>query len=572
MPLWDLESDYNLHNNSLHPPSNQLYQLLYDEILKDSKLLRESKMKNRLETTIKRAITNQPTSTSTSNLITNTTDESNALMLSQKNGSFDDNTSSSPLNSPSGSVSRKSGKSVGDDGSVRPSRPILSREELIKKYYIRHLLDLQEHLLQQSLTSSPATATAGQEETSQRLQKQRRQLVNQSVRAIARLERRQLLRKIVSQKIAKVAQRWWKLAIVGYQTLYERIHILNEPVGTQQMVSTPQILSFPTQSAQVTTTSSNSTEYSNVNTGHSESVTVHRPPRKVLTHISEVIRASEAFDQLLPAESYYSRFYRLQELTEFDQLLSFEFFAPIELVSDAAEVMIQTKPSKAPGQDTENSSTTTNQTTMNTTNSGSRESLTMRSSILPNHPSRQQQDDQSRGSISVLPESANVNAVEDLLIDSNALYRNNVQRNNNNINANNTIPFNNSSKSNINPDETDQQTAAAAESEGMNTARYLTALFYYPSSILASTLNNTSSGSQEPNSTSTSNQDLHSAGSHLSSSQRPQHGSISSNSSRYRKDTMQSAIEDENNNNNNANNNAQNNGNNNTIMSTMIGR
>jgi len=49
IPLWDLETDYDLHNKSLHPPDPYINQILFNEMIVEIKRLLDNQLDNQLD-------------------------------------------------------------------------------------------------------------------------------------------------------------------------------------------------------------------------------------------------------------------------------------------------------------------------------------------------------------------------------------------------------------------------------------------------------------------------------------------------------------------------------------------
>ena len=56
IPLWDLDSDYHLHNKALRPPDPYLNKIFYDQIISDNKSLLNPVVKQINESAIKRVL------------------------------------------------------------------------------------------------------------------------------------------------------------------------------------------------------------------------------------------------------------------------------------------------------------------------------------------------------------------------------------------------------------------------------------------------------------------------------------------------------------------------------------
>ena len=259
-PLWDLDSDYNLHNHSLSPPPPLVNKVLFSNLYLDSYALSLPTVRQLVESSIKKALTDE-------------TCEAVALV---------------PVNS------KKRLKKVlqSEDLTIRTDKiadvvayirdldiPEIDRVHLLKSYFLRNYNALQQELHEASQQQDGAASAEPDSKGDKAHAFPSKMQLKIAIRNIGRLEKRKFLRTVASRKISSVAGVWWKSALQEYEdSLY----------GTA-----PQLV--------------------RVSTG--------RAPRPI---------------QKPP--SYFHRVYSPYELSEFDTLLSLDFFAPIDAANDITEL------------------------------------------------------------------------------------------------------------------------------------------------------------------------------------------------------------------------------------------
>lgn len=259
--LWDLDSDYNLHNHSLSPPPPLVNKVLFSNLYLDSYALSLPVVRQLIESSIKKALTDE-------------TQESVSLV---------------PVNS------KKKLKKIlqSDDLTIRTEKiedvvaylkaldiPDVDRVHLLKNYFLRNMGSVQQEL--DDASHEAAARTAGEpkpERSATSPAFPSRMQLKIAVRNIGRLEKRKFLRTVASRKVSSVAGVWWKSALDEYEdSLY----------GTA-----PQI------------------------------------PRSAMGRAPRPIQKPP---------SYFHRVYSPYELSEFDTLLSLDFFAPIDAANDITEL------------------------------------------------------------------------------------------------------------------------------------------------------------------------------------------------------------------------------------------
>lgn len=273
VPLWDLESDYYLHNLELHPRAPKVYRVLYDDIVKDSDVIHHNQLKAKLESAIKKAF-----------------NEFQKIMEQA------DQSSNNKEDGDHGTVSIS-------DSSKQAMK--VDAAKVMIRYYIRNLaLDrinqattipkspsftVDEHNLHYE-APEPIPSPLLQSPISKL---KSRGVLNSTIRSIARLERRKLMRIIASKKIAASSQGWWKEPLADFLKSIE----LNDIPPRNKSRSSSSV-----------NNSSKKEEKSDKN--------------------------KKAAENDSTENSYYERFHKPYQLTEFDSLLAFDFFA----VQDAVNV------------------------------------------------------------------------------------------------------------------------------------------------------------------------------------------------------------------------------------------
>lgn len=265
IPLWDLESDYHLHNISLHPPRPKIYRILYNEIALDSLRLKDGVLRVKIDSMIKKIIQKMITMT-----VANSQDQ---LVNADK---------------------RAESPALDDELVIEGVKlTSLDCAILLRRYYMRFV---------GQTPSLPTTANvAGGENQPVRAasplpvgnsvsSKRRKNAYASTINSLTRLERRRLMRCIMATKIAESAQSWWQEAIREYN-LAHTIHDFTVKDQEDLLLGTAALGKL----------------------------------------VDNNIYSSANPEDLLPASSYYERFYRPQELTDFDSLLAMDFFAVTEI-------------------------------------------------------------------------------------------------------------------------------------------------------------------------------------------------------------------------------------------------
>lgn len=189
IPLWDLESDWELHNLLLRPPTPRVNRVLFHAMQVDSLVLNDSYVRHLVETSVKKALM--------------TAEDLRVALI--------------PLDSVPPEISRKmfDGKvDLRNHLSDYNSIPTVNASTLLTRYFIRKmksdsapsrtLFEWINESTVSSLISSFRITTAELKAT---------------IRAIGRLERRRMMREIAASKVAAAAEGWWKEALLEYETV-----------------------------------------------------------------------------------------------------------------------------------------------------------------------------------------------------------------------------------------------------------------------------------------------------------------------------------------------------------------
>lgn len=235
IPLWDLESDYYLHNLDLHPKAPDVYHVLYREIIHDSESIRDVTFKSRIESAVKKSISDFARMKDSDNQTLGRTASGDSLG-GEKISSNNISSNSDSSNVDSGKLGLK-----------------IEAGKLMKRYYLKNLA------LEKAMGKL----------------KNKGGLTNSLIRSLARLERRKMMRILVSRKIAFASEGWWLTPLMEY------LDILKMWNGQQR---------FTNQSGK------------DFLKGNSSSI------------------------------DYFQRFHQPYKLTEFDNLLGLEFLNPHDAV------------------------------------------------------------------------------------------------------------------------------------------------------------------------------------------------------------------------------------------------
>jgi hypothetical protein len=253
IPLWDLESDYSMHNLSLHPPHSSIYKVLYEEIVQDSRKLKDPNVKSVIEQYIKKAIV----------------DARSAYGISPSLKAI------GPVSDNASVGSESVGESTENELVLLSSLPKTIPEELenlARKYYIKLTAD-----------SSSSANSGGDFVIGGSLLRQLRSILiklkhkgvlSSTIRTLTRLERRKLMRVLAARKIASSSESWWQQALNYYHTAFEGF--------SKDLIITEDI-------------------------------------------------------QPLENPSFFDRYYLPNSLTEFDNILSMDFFSPTEAAENPPE-------------------------------------------------------------------------------------------------------------------------------------------------------------------------------------------------------------------------------------------
>lgn len=212
IPLWDLESDWELHNLLLRPPSPRVNRVLFHAMQVDSLVLNDSYVRHLVETSVKKALM--------------TAEDLRVALI--------------PLDSVPPEISRKmfDGKvDLRNHLSDYSSIPTVNANTLLTRYFIRKMKSdsapsrsmfewINESTVS-SLISSFRITTAELKAT---------------IRAIGRLERRRMMREIAASKVAAAAESWWKEALLEYETVLNGDPLSMESLSPNNNNNSPLLL------------------------------------------------------------------------------------------------------------------------------------------------------------------------------------------------------------------------------------------------------------------------------------------------------------------------------------------
>lgn len=200
IPLWDLESDWELHNLLLRPPSPRVNRVLFHAMQVDSLVLNDSYVRHLVETSVKKALM--------------TTEDIEVALI--------------PLDSVPPEISRKM-----FDGKVdlrnhlsdySSSIPTVNASTLLTRYFIRKMKS--DSAPSRSLFEWISESTVSSLISSFRITTAE---LKATIRAIGRLERRRMMREIAASKVAAAAECWWKEALLEYETVLNGNTLSMEP-------------------------------------------------------------------------------------------------------------------------------------------------------------------------------------------------------------------------------------------------------------------------------------------------------------------------------------------------------
>ena len=318
IPLWDLESDYPLHNHALRPPAPSLDQVLFAYLPRYSAALRLQRLKLLMEGAVKRALLLASTGSGASG--------------SGHSGYEMDGAGGVPL-LPSGeellqSLTVQTADAAGAEvewASFRalqadlPQAWVVDVLQQLRLYFLRNVVHptatpptaittstipappamspsstgvhKRGALLSGNGRDSPLPPAPHHQQVGTPLPKFRSKgALHGAIRAIARLERRKLFRRLCAQKVPEMAESWWRLALEHYST-----HLAGLVVGCESVGDTTQARTTQARTTQAVMGAGAGAESSRL--------------------------------------MYYDRAYVPQQLTEFDALLGLEFFAPVDAVA-----------------------------------------------------------------------------------------------------------------------------------------------------------------------------------------------------------------------------------------------
>ena len=213
IPLWDLDSDFDLHNRSLHAPEPYINKILFNDMLRDIKFLLENDADPDINS-IPNNVSNPSDLSSTNDLYTveNTTLSAfdhqrptfagirNTYSTFDRKTFSDDSRSNSPtLNSRADSPSiDKIPSRISNEANPLSSKILneFDTKQALQRYFIR------------SLHNSFNTAA-------------RIQLPNNILKTITRSERRKIITKFSKAKLTEAIEYWWKQSINLYFSIYQ---------------------------------------------------------------------------------------------------------------------------------------------------------------------------------------------------------------------------------------------------------------------------------------------------------------------------------------------------------------
>lgn len=248
-PLWDLESDYNLHNHSLCPPPAEVNKVIFGNIYLDSHALAVPAVRQLIESAVKKTLTDEAA-------------ESASLVPVHSKKKLKKILQSEDLTIKTDKI----------DDVVRYLKgldiPNIDRAKLLKSYFVRNMGALQREM-DEAAQESNAPSTESHLPAKMQLKI--------AARNIGRLEKRKFLRSVTCKKISSVAGAWWKTALLEFEdSLY----------GATECAAA----------------------------------------------------SGRAARQIQKPQSYFHRVYPPNELSEFDTLLSLDFFAPVDAAHDITEI------------------------------------------------------------------------------------------------------------------------------------------------------------------------------------------------------------------------------------------
>ena len=268
-PLWDLESDYDMHNHTLSPPPPLVNTVLFDALYTDSRALGLPVIRQLIESSVKKTLTDAST-------------ERVALVPVDSKKKLKKVLQSDDITICTDKI---------DDVVAYLKRlgiPEIDRHRVLQGYFIRNLSALQTeledptsptaHTVEAPTTSDsqPDGKVENNTEKGALPQFPSRIHLKIAIRNIGRLEKRKFLRTVASQKISSVAASWWQSALLDFeQGLY----------GVSSTNAVPCYVPKPYQ----------------------------KPP------------------------SYFHRIYPPYELSEFDEMLSLDFFASVDAAQDISQ-------------------------------------------------------------------------------------------------------------------------------------------------------------------------------------------------------------------------------------------
>lgn len=304
IPLWDLESDYHLHNVSLHPPAPPIYRIIYQDIVQSALRWKDGPLRTKIDSMIKKVVQKMITLS-----VAQLEDKKVLAGISDRdsstNGGAPESNSCKKSSSPQHATRPISSGEEEQEVTIGGIRlNIAECETILRRYYVRFVGSVVSSASVDFLPSSKSGASGSGAQTTQPINtdggmsscspmnsgvtKRRKNPYSGAIQSLTRLERRRLMRYIMSQKIALSAEAWWQSAIRDYQ--------LEHTLIMEDIPSNSPPPSFAKQ-------------------------------QQVLAFCQEKdLYAHANSEELLPKESYFSRYYRPHELTEFDSMLQMDFF------------------------------------------------------------------------------------------------------------------------------------------------------------------------------------------------------------------------------------------------------
>ncbi|KAJ1442963.1 SacI homology domain-containing protein [Ochromonadaceae sp. CCMP2298] len=284
--LWDLDSDFNLHNQSLRPPSPRVNRVLYADILLDSHATSVPTVRQLIESSVKKALTDE-------------TKERVCLIPVHSRKKL-----RKVLQSEELTVETEQLEDVIEYLKAF-KMPDVELPIMLKQYFMRHmtLKPVPPRVPGDSGDFSPdkdADETPSRETPSPILHHMLPEFASKlhlklAARSIARLEKRKFLRRVSSKKIAVAAGAWWREALEEYES--------------NLFGASRKLVKEATQSAE---------------------------RRKREGRVDRDYPAKGAEPKHVAG--FFQRVYEPSSLSEFDAILALDFGAPVDAVNDITEI------------------------------------------------------------------------------------------------------------------------------------------------------------------------------------------------------------------------------------------